>query len=74
MMKMKQHQLVSIEDYEHAAGLYTKVFCDNHPDKELTEACQYCHKVFCVSDRDAMMAQCQKAKGLLRQSRSRIPW
>ena len=74
MMKMKPHQLVSVQDYEYAPGLYIKVFCDDHPDKELTEACQFCHKVFCVSDRDVMMDKCQKATGLLCQSMSRIPW
>ena len=70
MMKKPLHQLVTIEDFDYAPCLYTKVYCDKQDhregdcQKELTEACQYCHEVFCVLDRDEMMEKCWEAPGM----------
>ena len=70
MMKKPLHKLVTVEEFDYAPCLYTKVYCDkqHHREgecqKELTEACEYCHEVFCLLDRDEMMGKCKEAPGL----------
>ena len=63
IMKSTTHCLVSISDYESAPGSYTKKYCTTHSEKQLTEACQYCLKIFCISDRTEMLNKCEKASG-----------
>ena len=49
-MKKKTHTLVTIEDFYKAPRRYTKHYCTDHPDIELSGACQQCMKVFCIYD------------------------
>ena len=49
-MKKKTHTLVTIEDFYEAPRRYTKRYCPDHPDIELSGACQQRMKVFCIYD------------------------
>ena len=58
-----------MEDYLTAPGRYSKQYCQDHPDNELTHACGLCYKTFCVAhDNEVYNSLCPKgSKGMWRE-------
>ena len=68
-VRKKTHRLVLMEDYLTAPGRYSKQYCQDHPDNELTHACGLCYKTFCVAhDNEVYTGLCPKgSQGMWRE-------